>query len=81
MTDIEFDISLPIYQTMSAKNNIIYEAKGEITLIELHSLRNCLPVSSDTYLRILHGLSMNGSVKLPGKDHSSRSEASLKKNS
>lgn len=65
---------------MSAKKLIVHETKGEITLIELSSLVNCLPVSSDTYLRILHGLSMNGSVKLPGKDHSSRSEASLKKN-
>jgi hypothetical protein len=50
---------------MSAKTCTIHEEKGQITLIELHTLSNCLPVNTDTYLRILHGLAMSGCVKLP----------------
>ena len=50
---------------MAQKSSIIHEAMGQITLIELNSLENCLPVSSETYQRILHGLSVNGTVKLP----------------
>lgn len=46
---------------------IIHKVATEIEVIELLTLRNCLPVSSDTYLRILHGLSVSGYIKLPGK--------------
>ncbi|WP_300979983.1 hypothetical protein, partial [Sediminibacterium sp. Gen4] len=57
------NLNLPIMQQDNFK---IYEAKGQITLLELYSMDNRLPVTKGTYLRILHGLLAKGLVKFPG---------------
>jgi hypothetical protein len=51
---------------MHQDNFKIREEKGQITLLELYSMHNCLPVTKGTYLRILHGLLAKGLIKLPG---------------
>lgn len=51
---------------MQQDNFKIYEAKGQITLFELYSIHNRLPVSMATYLRILQGLLAKGLIKFPG---------------
>lgn len=45
-----------------------HEEKGQITLLELYTLHNYLPVSKDTYYRILHGLLVKGLIKFPGSN-------------
>lgn len=50
---------------MHQDNFKIREEKGQITLLELYSMHNRLPVSRDTYLRILHGLLAKGLIKFP----------------
>jgi hypothetical protein len=62
-----FDISLPIYQIMTAKNFTTHKEKGRIILIELNTLANCLPVKEETYSRIIHGLMASGFVTLCGQ--------------
>ena len=64
---------------MSQKSPIIHEAAGQITLIELNSLENCLPVSPETYKRILHGLSENGTIKLPEPNQMRPKQPNVKK--
>jgi len=57
---------------MHQDNFKIHEAKGQITLLELYSMHNHLPVSMDTYLRILHGLLAKGLIKFPGSNPTMR---------
>ncbi len=54
-------------QIMAMKSLVVHEKAGKITLIELDNLENKLPVSTDTYLRILYGLTLSGYIKLPVK--------------
>ncbi len=44
----------------------VQEEKGQIIRVELYSLQNNLPVSKDTYHRILHGLLAKGLIQLLG---------------
>jgi hypothetical protein len=57
---------------MQQKKMKIHEKKGQITLIELPTLENRLPVSNDTYLRIVFALSAQGFIKLPGQPEKMR---------
>ncbi len=55
---------------MAPNSLIIHEEKGEISLIEINTWQNLLPVSTDTYLRIIFSLAKQGYVRLPSRtDH------------
>ena len=51
---------------MDSKKITVQDKKGKIKVIELHTLANCLPVKDETYSRIIHGLMMNGYIRLSG---------------